>query len=67
MECVLEAHKARALHLEGISEENGMKTDNILVFLGSEEITSFLKYKGLVLERLAQDSLNFKLLAGKEG
>lgn len=67
MECVLEAHKARALHLEGIPEENGMKTDNILVFLGSEEITSFLKYKGLVLERLAQDSLNFKLLTGKEG
>jgi hypothetical protein len=53
--------------LEGISEENGLKTDNILVFLGSEEITAFLKYKGLVLERLAQDSLNFKLLTGKEG
>jgi hypothetical protein len=65
LECVFEAHKARALHLQGPTEENGLKSDQCLVFLSSEEITAFLKYKGLVFERLAQDSLHFKVMFGK--
>lgn len=67
LECVFEAHKARALHLEGVAEENGVKSDRSLIFLGSEEITAFLKYKGLVSERLAQENLSFKVISGKEG
>jgi tyrosyl-tRNA synthetase len=64
---VFEAHKARALQLEGGTEEKGLKTDKSLIFLGSEEITAFLKYKGLVSERLAHDNLSFKVISGKEG
>jgi tyrosyl-tRNA synthetase len=67
LECAFEAHKARALQLEGGTEEKGLKTDKSLIFLGSEEITAFLKYKGLVSERLAQDNLSFKVISGKEG
>lgn len=40
--------------------------DKSLIFLNSDEITSFLKYKAIVLERITVENLHFRSVFEKK-
>lgn len=40
--------------------------DQSLIFLSSDEITSFLKYKAIVLERITVENLHFRYVFEKK-
>lgn len=40
--------------------------DKSLIFLNSDEITSFLKYKAIVLERITVENLHFRAVFEKK-